>query len=82
MRYWVEYFGIDGIRLDVAYCLDMDFVRRLRSFTDELGREQGREIFLVGECCTEIITDLSMMKCSIRLLIMSVIRGCIRALAA
>ena len=49
VRYWVEYFGIDGIRLDVAYCLDMDFVRRLRSFTDELGREQGREIFLVGE---------------------------------
>ena len=49
VRYWVEYFGIDGIRLDVAYCLDMDFMRRLRSFTDELGREQGREIFLVGE---------------------------------
>ena len=49
VRYWIEYFGIDGIRLDVAYCLDMDFLRRLRKFTDELGREQGREIFLVGE---------------------------------
>ena len=49
VRYWVEYFGIDGIRLDVAYCLDMDFLRRLRRFTDELGREFGREIFLVGE---------------------------------
>ena len=49
VRYWVEYFGIDGIRLDVAYYLDMDFLRRLRRFTDELGREFGREIFLVGE---------------------------------
>ncbi len=49
VRYWVEYFGIDGIRLDVAYCLDMDFLRRLRGFTDGLGREFGREIFLVGE---------------------------------
>lgn len=49
VRYWVEYFGIDGIRLDVAYCLDMDFLRRLRRFTDGLGREFGREIFLVGE---------------------------------
>lgn len=49
VRYWVEYFGIDGIRLDVAYCLDINFVKRLRRFTDELGREQGREIFLVGE---------------------------------
>ena len=49
VRYWVEYFGIDGLRLDVAYCLDVDFVKRLRRFTDELGRETGKEIFLVGE---------------------------------
>ncbi len=33
---WVEEFDIDGLRLDVAYCLDHDFLRRLRSFCDGL----------------------------------------------
>lgn len=42
---WVEQFGIDGLRLDVAYCLDHDFLRRLRSFCDGL----KPEFFLVGE---------------------------------
>jgi len=45
IRYWVEYFGIDGLRLDVAYCLDRDFIYRLRSFTDSL----KEDFFLVGE---------------------------------
>ena len=45
MRYWIEYFGIDGIRLDVAYLLDFDFMKRLRSFTDSL----KEDFFLVGE---------------------------------
>ncbi len=30
---WIEAFDIDGIRLDVAYCVDPDFMRRLRGFT-------------------------------------------------
>lgn len=42
---WIEEFGIDGLRLDVAYCLDHDFVRRLRSFTDS----RKEEFFLLGE---------------------------------
>ncbi len=42
---WVEEFGIDGLRLDVAYCLDRDFLRNLRKFTDSL----KEEFFLVGE---------------------------------
>ncbi len=42
---WIEEFDIDGLRLDVAYCLDHDFVRRLRSFAD--GKKE--EFFLVGE---------------------------------
>lgn len=33
---WIEEFGIDGLRLDVAYCLDHNFMRRLRSFCEEL----------------------------------------------
>lgn len=42
---WVEEFDIDGLRLDVAYCLDLDFLKRLRSFCDGL----KPDFFLVGE---------------------------------
>ena len=45
IRSWVDRFGIDGLRLDVAYCLDKDFLRRLRAFCDGL----KPEFFLVGE---------------------------------
>ena len=45
VRFWVETFDIDGLRLDVAYLLDHDFVRRLRSFCDRL----KKDFFLVGE---------------------------------
>lgn len=45
IRFWVDTFDIDGLRLDVAYCLDKDFVRRLRGFCNEL----KPEFFLVGE---------------------------------
>lgn len=36
IRSWVEQYGIDGLRLDVAYCLDPAYLRRLRSFTETL----------------------------------------------
>ena len=36
IRRWVDEFGIDGLRLDVAYCLDEQYLRRLRQFTDSL----------------------------------------------
>ena len=42
---WVEQFDIDGLRLDVAYCLDGEFLKRLRKFCDGL----KPEFFLVGE---------------------------------
>ena len=42
---WVDEFDIDGLRLDVAYCLDHDFLRRLRSFCNGL----KPDFFLVGE---------------------------------
>lgn len=45
VRGWVEEFDIDGLRLDVAYCLDKDFIRRLRSFCDSV----KQDFFLVGE---------------------------------
>ena len=32
---WIQDFGIDGLRLDAADCVDPDFFRRLRSFCKE-----------------------------------------------
>ena len=45
VRFWVELFDIDGLRLDVAYCLDKGFLTRLRQFTQGL----KPDFFLVGE---------------------------------
>lgn len=45
VTYWIHEFDIDGIRLDVAYCLDHDFMRRLRSHCDSL----KTDFFLLGE---------------------------------
>lgn len=45
VSYWIDTFAIDGLRLDVAYCLDHYFIRRLRSFCD--GKKN--DFFLVGE---------------------------------
>ena len=36
IRTWVEQFDIDGLRLDVAYCLPQHYLRRLREFTQTL----------------------------------------------
>lgn len=45
VKYWIEYFDIDGIRLDVAYMVDRDFMRRLRGHCNGL----KNDFFLVGE---------------------------------
>lgn len=45
VRFWVEQFDIDGLRLDVAYSLDKDFMARLRQFANGV----KPEFFLVGE---------------------------------
>ena len=42
---WVKEFDIDGLRLDVAYCLSDEFCRRLRAHCDTL----KEDFFLVGE---------------------------------
>ncbi len=36
IRSWVDRFDIDGLRLDVAYCLSPDYLRQLRAFTNTL----------------------------------------------
>lgn len=43
--YWMDEFSIDGIRLDVAYMVNRDFMRELRRFTDS----KRNDFFLVGE---------------------------------
>ena len=45
IRQWVEEFGIDGLRLDVAYCLPPEFLKALRAFTSTL----KEEFVLIGE---------------------------------
>ena len=45
IRSWVEDYHIDGLRLDVAYCLSPDYLRQLRSFTNGL----KEEFVLMGE---------------------------------
>lgn len=45
IKSWVEQYEIDGLRLDVAYCLDKNFLRKLRSFTDSL----KPDFALIGE---------------------------------
>lgn len=42
---WMDEFAIDGLRLDVAYLLDENFMRRLNQYTK--GRDAG--FFLLGE---------------------------------
>ncbi|MDL2214176.1 hypothetical protein LJB76_01290 [Clostridia bacterium OttesenSCG-928-O13] len=42
---WIDEFDIDGVRLDVAYLLPQDFLRRLRGYVN--GKKP--DFFLVGE---------------------------------
>ncbi len=42
---WIDDFDIDGLRLDVAYCLDPNFIRRLRGATSSW----KSDFFLMGE---------------------------------
>lgn len=43
---WIDQFGIDGLRLDVAYLLGEHFLWRLREFCNQ----KKADFFLVGEC--------------------------------
>lgn len=45
VRFWIEEFGVDGLRLDVAYCLDPDFIRELHQMTQSL----KPDFWLMGE---------------------------------
>ncbi len=45
VKLWIDEFDIDGLRLDVAYMVDRDFLRRLRSACDSW----KSNFFLAGE---------------------------------
>lgn len=42
---WIKEFDIDGLRLDVAYCIDEGFLKALRSFLDT----KKEDFWLMGE---------------------------------
>lgn len=64
VRRWAEVFGIDGLRLDVAYMLDRDFMRRLHTFT----RELKPDFVLIGETLhgdyNQIVNDEMLDSCT------------------
>ncbi|MCQ2469412.1 MAG: DUF1653 domain-containing protein [Ruminococcus sp.] len=43
--YWIDSFGIDGLRLDAADCIDFDFFKRIRSFC----KSKKPDFWLMGE---------------------------------
>lgn len=45
VKEWIEQYHIDGLRLDVAYCIDHHFLRALRQFVDS----QKEDFWLMGE---------------------------------
>ncbi len=61
---WVTRFDIDGIRLDVAYCLEPDFLRRLRQHTNAL----KADFALIGEVLfgdyNRIVNDEMLHSCT------------------
>ena len=64
VKYWVDTFDIDGLRLDVAYSLDPDFMRRLRSYTQDL----KSDFVLIGEVLfgdyNRIVNDDTLHSCT------------------
>ncbi|MBQ9632160.1 MAG: cyclomaltodextrinase [Lachnospiraceae bacterium] len=45
VRFWIDEFGIDGLRLDVAYMVNRNFLKRLRRDT----AQWKEDFFLAGE---------------------------------
>ena len=49
IREWEQEYDIDGLRLDVAYCLDIGFLGYLRQIANELSDKRGEKFLLLGE---------------------------------
>ena len=61
---WIDEFDIDGLRLDVAYCLDHNFMKRLRTYCHEL----KPDFALIGEVLfgdyNQIVNDEMLHSCT------------------
>lgn len=61
---WIDEFDIDGLRLDVAYCLDRNFMKRLRNYCQEL----KPDFALIGEVLfgdyNQIVNDEMLHSCT------------------
>ncbi|WP_066828872.1 alpha-amylase family glycosyl hydrolase [Collinsella ihumii] len=70
VRAWRYEFDIDGLRLDVAYSLDHDFIRRLRQVANDItaASEPGRDFVLIGETLhgdySQIVNDGMLHSCT------------------
>lgn len=64
VKYWIDTFDIDGLRLDVAYSLDHNFMRRLRSFVSGI----KPDFALIGEVLfgdyNQIVNDDMLHSCT------------------
>ncbi|MGN0056356.1 MAG: alpha-amylase family glycosyl hydrolase [Atopobiaceae bacterium] len=49
IRGWEADYDIDGLRLDVAYCLDLGFLGYLRDIANGLTQKRGSKFLLLGE---------------------------------
>ncbi len=49
IRTWEREFDIDGLRLDVAYCLDEGFLVYLREIGNQLTAKRGQKFLMLGE---------------------------------
>ena len=45
IKNWINEFDIDGLRLDVAYCLDKEFLKKLRKYCESI----KPDFFILGE---------------------------------
>lgn len=64
IKMWIEEFNIDGLRLDVAYCLKESFIRKLREFSNSV----GEDFLLLGEVLfgdyNRIVNDEMLHSCT------------------
>jgi glycosidase len=70
VKYWIEEFDIDGLRLDAANVISIDFLRELSSFSKNLKKSfwlmgeivKGDYRLLANEGCLDSVTNYDLYK--------------------